>query len=107
MQIFSESALGKVVDFKGGIDLNLSSAFFKAAGLSESNTAAQNFQILQDNVASGTGGITVSTVHTSPTTIDTILSFASGSNTYGSITLNNTSFTTLDPLAAHLTITHS
>jgi hypothetical protein len=107
VQIFSESALGKVVDFKGEIDLNLSSAFFKAAGLSESNTAAQNFQILQDNVASGTGGITVSTVHTSPTTIDTILSFASGSNTYGSITLNNTNFTTLDPLAAHLTITHS
>jgi hypothetical protein len=107
VQLFTESSdptkLGTIIDFTGEIDLNLSSAFFEAAGLKESNTDAQNFQTLLKNADEGSQKSGISVNHSGT---DTILSFTSGGHTYGSITLNNVNLTPTE-LAPILNITHT
>ncbi|MDF3033194.1 MAG: hypothetical protein K0R76_148 [Alphaproteobacteria bacterium] len=105
----SASGSPSIIDMGGSLVLHMSSALFTNLGLSDSNSSAQNFQLLQDSAATATGGIAVSTTTTGGVT-NTILTFASTVsnqvNTYGSLTLHDTAFTINDPLSAHLIITH-
>jgi hypothetical protein len=111
--IVDVSTLGHIVDFGGTLDLGMSNALFKALGLSDANTAAQNLQILQNDANTATGGIAVSTNTTGTganAVTNTILTFESTTNgvvnTYGSVTLHDTHFNPADPLSAHLQVTH-
>ncbi|MCE3231083.1 MAG: hypothetical protein K0R52_1011, partial [Alphaproteobacteria bacterium] len=98
-----------IIDMSGNLVLHMSSDLFTNLGLSDSNSSAQNFQLLQNSAATATGGIAVSTTTTGGVT-NTILTFESTVsnqvNTYGSLTLHDTAFTINDPLSAHLIITH-
>jgi hypothetical protein len=96
----------------GYLVLHMSSALFTNLGLRDSNSSAQNLQILQDNAVTlgGEGGIKVTQSTTGGVT-DTTLTFQSTTvsgqvNTYGSLTLHDTVFTVNDPLSAHLIVTH-
>jgi len=107
------SSLGHIVDFAGEVQLNMSNAAFKAAGLNDANTPAQNLQILENDVKTSTGGIAVTTQTTGTganAVTNTVLTFEATVNghlnTYGSVTLHDTHFNPLDPLANHLLVTH-
>jgi hypothetical protein len=112
--IINTDSLGHIVDFSGTVDINLSTTLFKALGLSDANTAAQNVQILEHDAATGLGGLAISTVASGTgesAVTNTVLTFEA-TNTgvvtnYGSITLMHTTFTAVNPVENHILISHA
>jgi hypothetical protein len=106
-------SLGHIIDFNGTINLNMSNALYKALGLSDTNTAEQNMQILQNDINSPTGGIAVSSTTTgagATAITNTVLNIEAIHNgvtsTFGTITIADTHFNPLNPLVNHLNIVH-
>lgn len=106
-------SLGHIVDFNGTINLNMSNDLFKALGLSDTNTTAQNLQVLQNDINSSTGGIAVTTTTSGSganAVTNTVLNVEAIHNgltaAFGSINIMNTHFDAQNPLVNHLNITH-
>ena len=106
--------LGHIVDFGGFVRLNMSDALYNALGLSDSNTHAQNAQILKQAANTATGGVSISEQTTGTgegAVTNTTLTFQANNNgtvsAYGSVTLHDTQFSLLNPIENHLLITHT
>jgi hypothetical protein len=90
-----------LLDFNGELRIDISNNLFKALGMSDTNTAAQNAQILLNDANTSTGGVAASISGG-----NTILTFESTQGTYGSITLHNAAYTAPE-LVNHLLVSHA